>query len=303
MFTRLNRAVVLVAISAAAVRAQTPYDGLMMPRGTVMFGAFYSHDAWDHYWEGTLKRGNGNIGTLTTQAITWVAGYAVADRLNVMAAVPYIWTHASQGVLHDMSGIQDLTAAAKYRLLSRSIAGHGVLSTFIAGAAAFPMSHYSPDFMPLSIGSGGSRASARLTIDYDATSPWFATASGAYTFCNNVRLNRDSYFTNGQLYLTNQVAMPNVIDYTLTAGLARGAWRVPLSLTQQLTLGGSDIRRQDMPFVSNRMDFVRVEAGAMYAPRALRGFSLHASAAHVLSGRNVGQSTTITSGLMYAIHL
>ena len=267
-----------------------------------MSGALYSHDAWDQYWEGTLKRSNGNIGTLTTQAITWVAGYGVADRLNVMAAAPYIWTHASQGVLHEMSGMQDLTAAAKYRLLSRSIGGRGVLNTFVAGAAAFPMSHYSPDFMPLSIGSGGSRASARLTIDYAATSPWFATASGAYTFCNNVRLNRDSYYTNGRLYLTNQVAMPNVIEYMLTAGVARAAWRVPISLTRQLTLGGSDMRRQDMPFVSNRMDFVRLAAGVTYAPRALRGFSLHASAAHVLSGRNVGQSTTITSGLMYAVH-
>lgn len=303
MLTRLNRAVILLAVSAAAVHAQMPSDGLMLPRGTLTSGVFYSHDAWDQYWEGTLKRSNGNIGTLTTQTVTWVAGYGIADRLSVVAALPYVWTHASQGVLHEMSGIQDVSAAAKYRLLSTSIAGHGVLNTFIAGAAALPMSHYSPDFMPLSIGTAGSRASASLTIDYAATSPWFATASGAYTFCNNVRLNRDSYYTNGQLYLTNEVAMPNVIDYVLTAGVARGAWRVPLSLTQQVTLGGGDIRRQDMPFVSNRMDFVRLEAGAMYAPRALHGFSLRASAAHVLSGRNVGQSTTITSGLVYAVRL
>jgi hypothetical protein len=58
-----------------------------------------------------------------------------------------------------------------------------------------------------------------------------------------------------------------------------------------------------MPFVSNRMNFVRVGAGAEYAPRALRGFALRASASHVLSGRNVGQSTTITSGITYAVHL
>jgi hypothetical protein len=31
--------------------------------------------------------------------------------------------------------------------------------------------------------------------------------------------------------------------------------------------------------------------------------SINLGAAHVLSGRNVGQSTTFTSGLFYALHL
>src|SRR4051812_28155789 len=144
MLTRLNRAVLLVALSATSVHAQMPDDGLMIPRGTVMSGAFYSRDAWDQYWEGTLKRSNGNIGTLTTRAITLVAGYGIAERLNVMAALPYIWTHASQGVLHDMSGIQDLTAAAKYRLLSTSIGGLGAFNTIQCCVALPPLAPYVP---------------------------------------------------------------------------------------------------------------------------------------------------------------
>jgi hypothetical protein len=76
---------------------------------------------------------------------------------------------------------------------------------------------------------------------------------------------------------------------------------LPLTLTAQRTLGGSDIRRQDMPFVANRMDFVKLDAGAMY--ELPKNFSFHLGAGHVLSGRNVGQSTTFTSGLMYAFHL
>ena len=67
------------------------------------------------------------------------------------------------------------------------------------------------------------------------------------------------------------------------------------------TLGGGDIRRQDMPFVSNRMDFVRLGGGAMY--ELPKNFSVQLGAAQVLSGRNVGQSTTFTTGLMYALHL
>jgi hypothetical protein len=203
-------------------------------------------------------------------------------------------------VLHDLSGLQDLTFAAKFRLLTTGPTRRGAFSAFVVGAAAVPVSNYTPDFLPLSIGTGGGRASGRLTLNFQSTSAWFANASAAYTWCSNVKLDRNSYYTDGQLYLTNEVAMPNVIDYTLTAGVNRGRWRIPLSLVQQRTLGGGDIRRQDMPFVSNRMDFVKLDGGVMYA--LPKNVSIRLGAAHVLSGRNVGQSTTFISGLFYAHH-
>jgi hypothetical protein len=299
----LSRAVpwlILAAVSASSAGAQRIDDGLMMPRRTLSAGAVYAHDSWDEYWEGTLKRTNGNIGTLTTRSITSVVRYGLTDRLGVIATLPYIWTHASQGVLHDMSGFQDLTLAAKVRLLNTGPGSLGAFSAFVVGTAAVPVSNYTPDFYPLSIGTGGGRTSARLTLNFQSNSAWFVNASSAYTFCANVRLNRNSYYTNGQLYMTSEVAMPNVLNNTFGAGVERGRWRIPLSLTQQRTLGGGDIRRQDMPFVSNRMDFVKLDGGVMYAlPKNL---SVQLGAGHVLSGRNVGQSTTFTSGLFYALH-
>jgi hypothetical protein len=301
MLSRTIRAFILVAASASSASAQTIDDGSMMPKRTLSTGVLYARDSWDQYWEGTLKRTNGNIGTLTTRSVTWVGGYAVTDRLGLMATLPYIWTHASQGVLHDLSGFQDLALAAKFRLLSTGLSRHGTFSAFVAGVAAVPTSNYTPDFYPLSIGTAGRRASGHLSLNFQSNSALFASASAAYMWCSNVRLNRNSYFTDGQLYLTNEVVMPNVLDYTLSVGVNRGHWRIPVSLVQQRTLGGGDIRRQDMPFVSNRMDFVKLDGGAMYAlPKDL---SISLGAAHVLSGRNVGQSTTFTSGLFYALHL
>jgi hypothetical protein len=301
MLKTTMRWLTLVAVCASSASAQTVDDGTMMPKGTLSTGVLYAHDSWDHYWEGTLKRTNGNIGTLTTQSVTWVGGYAVTDRLGLMASLPYIWTHASQGVLHDLSGRQDLTFAAKFKLLSTAPGRFGTFSALAAVTGAIPTSDYTPDFYPLSIGTAGRRASGHLTMSLQSNSAWFANASAAYMWCANVRLNRNSYYTDGQLYLTNQVVMPNVLDYTLTAGIDRGNWRIPVSLVQQRTLGGGDIRRQDMPFVSNRMDFVRLGGGVMYALPA--NLSINLGAAHVLSGRNVGQSTTFTSGLFYALHL
>jgi hypothetical protein len=120
-------------------------------------------------------------------------------------------------------------------------------------------------------------------------------------WCSNVRLSRNSYYTDGQLYLTNEVKMPDVVNYAFNAGVDLGRLRIPVSLLQQRTLGGGDIRRQDMPFVSNRMDFVKLGGGLMY--ELPMNLSMSLGAARVLSGRNVGQSTTFTSGLAYALHL
>jgi hypothetical protein len=293
--------ILAAAAGASSAAAQTVDDGFMMPKRTLGAGVLYAHESWDQYWEGTLKRTNGNIGSLTTQSIVSMIGYGLTDRLGLIATLPYIRTHASQGVLNDMSGFQDLTVAAKFRLLTSGPTSRGTFNAFVVGTAAIPVSDYTPDFYPLSIGTGGGRTSARLTANFQSNAAWFVSASSAYTFCANVRLNRNSYYTNGQLYMTNEVAMPNVLNNTFSAGIDRGRWRFPLSLTQQRTLGGGDIRRQDMPFVSNRMDFVKLDGGVMYS--LPKDFSVQIGAGRVLSGRNVGQSTTFTSGLVYALHL
>jgi hypothetical protein len=301
MLTRTVRWMIFAAVCVSSAGAQTMDGTSMLSKRTLIAGVFYSHDSWDQYWEGTLKRTNGNIGTLTTKSITLVGGYAVTDRLALMATLPYIRTHASQGVLHDMSGYQDLALSARFRLLTTGPTEHGTFSAVVAGVAAIPTSDYTPDFYPLSIGTAGRRTSGHLTLNFQSNSAWFANASASYMWCSNVRLNRSSYYTNGQLYLTNEVVMPNVVDYTFSAGVDKGRWRIPISLVQQHTLGGGDIRRQDMPFVSNRMDFVRLDGALMYAlPKNL---SISLGAARVLTGRNVGQSTTFTSGLVYALHL
>ncbi|MFL5523556.1 MAG: hypothetical protein ACJ8AF_05520 [Gemmatimonadaceae bacterium] len=299
---RSLRAVILLAASAASAAAQTAGDGILMPKKVLSAGVVYSQDSWDQYWEGSLKRTNGNIGTLTTKSLMMVAGYGVTGNLSLTANLPYVWTHATQGVLSDMSGIQDLTISAKYRFLRVQSADRSLFSAFIVGTAAVPMSNYTPDFYPLSIGTGGERAGVRMTLDLQPTPGLFVTGSSAYTFCNNVKLNRNSYYTDGQLYLTNEVAMPNVLDNSVSAGYRRGRWMVPVTLTQQRTLGGGDIRRQDMPFVSNRMDFTRLDGVLRYSINVPKDLAFQIGAGHVLRGRNVGQSTTITSGLFYAYH-
>ena len=70
----------LVALPVGALRAQTIDDGIMMPKRALCTGFLFQSDRWDNYWEGTLKRNNANIGTITTRSVTWVGNYGVTDR-------------------------------------------------------------------------------------------------------------------------------------------------------------------------------------------------------------------------------
>jgi hypothetical protein len=75
--------------------AQTPTDDLMMDKGQICVALTYTHDAWDEYWEGALQRSNGNIGTLTRQTIMPMFSLGITDRINVLAALPWVKTEAS----------------------------------------------------------------------------------------------------------------------------------------------------------------------------------------------------------------
>jgi hypothetical protein len=291
-------ALLLLALSAAPVPAQDLHDGVLMPGGSPGIGLLYGYDRWDRYWEGGLKRGNENMGALTTRSVTLTAGYGVTERLSVLAMLPYVWTHATRGTLHDMQGLQDLTLAAKYRLFSASLAERGTMDAIAVGAAGLPVGDYSPDFLPLSIGLGSRQLSARLTLSLRTDEGWLLDASTAYTWRSRVKLDRPAYYTDGRLYLSDEVSMPEVLDHTLSAGYRRGRLHVPVSVSLRRTLGGGDIRRQDMPFVSNRMDFVRV-GGAVSYTLAESKLAVRFGASRVVSGRNVGQATTFTSGIQY----
>src|SRR5256885_16808290 len=86
----------------------------------------------------------------------------------------------------------------------------------------------------------------------------YTTLFRAYTWRTKVTLDRPAYYTNGQLYLSNQVAMPNVVDYTETAGYTHGRLRIPISELTQRTEGMGVHRRQGSHFVPNRTEWGRV---------------------------------------------
>jgi len=285
------------------LQAQTPLitDGLMVPKRDLGNGLFYSNDSWKNYWEGTLKRDNRNIGTLSTQRVTWMGVYGLTQKITLIATLPYIWTKASGGTLEGMRGLQDVSLSAKYNFFTKDWTQNRI-RLFALGTYAIPASDYTADFLPLSIGMGCKSFSGRLTTTYSYKKAWHFTVSGAYTWRGNIYLDRPSYYTNGQMYFSNEVQMYNQFDFILRAGYHQPNWRGELFYTQQNTLGGGDIRRQDMPFASNQMNYSKLGASFLYAIPQIKNLAARLWGSYTIAGRNVGQSTSITAGLMYTFH-
>jgi Putative MetA-pathway of phenol degradation len=217
--------------------------------------------------------------------------------------VPYVWTRASQGVLHGFEGFQDLTLAAKWSVLEKPMTSYGTLRTIFVVAAGIPMTDYNLELLPLSIGLGSTRVSWRGTVNYQSTPGWFLNMSTAYTMRSKVTLDRPYFYTNDEFVLSDRVDMPNTLDYVASAGYMKpGGLMTSVSFSEQQTLGGGDIRRQDVPFVSNRMNSFRAGAMVMHPIPKIAPLAVRFGVAHTFDGRNGGEATTVTTGLQYTFN-
>src|ERR1700744_3082501 len=75
--------------------AQTDADAIMIPKNMFCGELSYDHGNWNQYWEGTLKRNNLNIGTVTTNSYMAMGNYGITNKLDLLFSVPYITTNAS----------------------------------------------------------------------------------------------------------------------------------------------------------------------------------------------------------------
>lgn len=293
----------LILLLASNLRAQTPEDGVMLSKDKLCTGVIYTHDRWNHYWEGSLKRTNGNLGTVTTQTIDNSSNFALFNRLNIFATTPFVWTGASQGVLHSQHGFQDISLAVKYQALRLHVGEFADLRAIAVVSGSLPLTNYEPDILPLSIGTRSKSVAPRATINFHARDGIYANFTSAYVFRGIVTLDRPYYYTDGQLYESNQVAMPNQFQYTVTGGYLKRDLLLTGEFIQQQTRGGGDIRRQDMPFISNRMNYSRLGFRSQIPLPKLHKIQAWFADDYTIDGRNVGQSNTVTTGFMYTVPL
>ncbi|HEY4109791.1 hypothetical protein [Puia sp.] len=296
----LSAALGLGLLLPAMLKAQTDEDAIMMTKKNLCVGGTYMQNSWDHYWEGTFKRSNQNIGTVSTKSVMLMGTYGITDKLNLVVGAPYVWTHATAGTLHGQHGVQDLSAWLKWEALDLNV-GNGVLSFYLLGGGSLPLTNYIADYLPLSIGLHSKTLSGRLLVDYQVKN-FFVTASGTYTGRSDITIDRNSYYTTS-LHLTDRVDMPNMASWNVRAGY-RSNWLIAEAVfTDMITIDGFDIRKNDMPFPSNKMNSKMGGVDFKYTFRKLDALSVVGGAMYTFSGRNVGQATAWDLGVFYVLDL
>lgn len=285
----------LICCSAVGY-SQTDIDAIMMSKNNFCTGFMYTHNSWDQYWEGTFKRNNQNLGTVSSQMIGVMGNYGLRDNLNLLFALPYISTKASMGTLAGQKGLQDLSLTVKWMLIEKKW-GKGDFSLYTLGTLSAPTTNYVADYLPLSIGMRSKTAMVRLMLDYQVKH-FFVTGSAAYIFRDRVTIDRPSYYTT-ELHNTNKVDMPDMTNYNLRTGYRSSTWIAEAVLDIAHTQGGFDITKNNMPFLSNQMNMTRAGANVKYTFSSIEGLSLIGNAMFTLSGRNVGQTTSVGAGVFY----
>lgn len=289
----------LLLLMVQSAKAQTDIDGLMMEKNFFCVGPTAGYSSWKNYWEGTLKRENLNMGRVSTTNFMLMGNYGITGKLNLMFGLPYVKTKASAGNLHGQKGLQDLSLLLKWVAYEKHIA-KGDLKTILMAGYSTPASNYNPDFLPLSIGLHSRNATMRLMLDYQRNH-LFATASYAYISRSNVKLDRYTYYTT-EMHYSNEVKMPDASQLNFRAGYRSEDFIAEAVFNKWTTLGGFDIPRNGMPFVSNKMNASSIGLNLKYET-PVNGLSFIANGSTTIAGRNVGQSTGFNAGIFYIFDL
>ena len=288
----------LFLMISSTLSAQTDIDAVMMEKNGFCVGPMFGYSSWKNYWEGTLKRENLNLGTLSTKVFSVMGNYGINNKLNVLFSLPYVLTKASAGQLNGQEGLQDLSLWIKWKAYSKKVAS-GRLSLFAIGGYGFPASDYTGDFLPMSIGLESKNLSLRGMADYQSGS-WFGTISGTYVVRSNITLDRDAYYTT-EIHYSNKVDMPDAASLNIRAGYRNKGLIAEAVFDHWNTLGGFDITRNNTPFPSNEMDMSRIGFNFKYDMPFHPPLSITGNVMTTISGRNVGQATGYNAGIFYVI--
>ncbi len=283
-------------LMAGPALAQMPQDAIYMPKKTICAALMLGQSNWNWYWENTLKRENYNIGKHTTQSASLMAAVGLSNRVNLIVSLPYIETNTSAGNLLGQKGFQDLSGWLKINAVQ-----YKGLSLHTIVGASIPVSDYVPSFLPMSIGMGAKTVSGRLLLNYKhPKTGLYVTTHGTYTWRGKVQIDQDAYQFDGKIYNTNQAAVPNAMDAALRLGILKRTFQTEVFAERFSCVTGDNIRRNDMPFLTNNMQATTVGWYGKYQPHNV---GVNARASYVTDGLNMGQSTSFMLGLLYQINL
>lgn len=285
---------------AGKISGQSPNDGLMMPQGQLCILGQYSNSKWENYWQGETKRSNLNLGEFTNQNAMLMANYGITKDFNIMVGLPYVWTKASASYITGQKGIQDLSVFLKYQAFEVEGLG-GAFKLQGTGGLSAPVSNYTADLMPFSIGLHSKTASLRAIVNYTANFGLYATVQGGHTWRSTTKADRESYIFNNELIYSEIMPVPNVFDYSARLGFIKPRFQAEVWYDAFTGLSGDDIRYNEAPQATNKM--AAAQAGVFAKYFVTKRLGLLATVSQVLSGRNSGEALTFSAGATYFLDI
>ncbi|MEY2792597.1 MAG: hypothetical protein RJA76_589 [Bacteroidota bacterium] len=278
------------------ILAQMPNDHVYMAKKDICAALIYSNTSWNKYWENTLFRDNLNLGTVSTESYMLMAAYGLTDHSNLIASLPYVQTKASAGNLMGQKGMQDAGLWLKHRItISRSFKSH------VVAGLTVPVSNYVSEFMPLSIGNKATDFQMRGMLTYQIpNTKLYANAVFAYHLRGISQLDRDSYLNGDKMINTSTADVPDAVEASFKLGYLKWDNQIELYVDHFACVAGDVIRRNDMPFPTNKTMMTSIGLYGKYQPKNL---GVNARIQHVLQGTNTAQMTTYSVGLLYQFTL
>ncbi|MDF2158922.1 transporter [Algoriphagus sp. CAU 1675] len=293
-------------IGQQALFAQSPTDGLMMPKGEICVLANYEFGHFDHYWEGSFLRENQTIATVHRKTALAMAAYGISQKLNVYLGVPFVSTNSTRpngGKFAGVSGLQDLTIALKYEALKSQV-GNGELSGYASLAFSSPVSNYLSDYQPYSLGLGTQQLSWRALLKYKWNSGFYIRATSAYIWRGYTQAEREYYYNNGSYY-TTWMDVPSSWNHELVVGkwFFGNSLRLEMNLSSLRSTSGDDIRAYNAPQPTNKVNMDRVGGFVQYYFSSIKGLGVLAYYNRVFQGRNAPELSTLGAGITYQFKL
>ena len=286
--------------------AQTPTDGLMMPKGDICFLLNYEYGQFDHYWEGETLRKNGTIAKVQRRTTLVMAAYGITKKLDAYVGLPYVSTNSTTpngGKFAGTDGIQDLSLGLKYEAFRRE-GKKGEWTAFGSVLFSSPVSNYLSDYQPYSLGIGAPQIAWRALVEYEWNNGFYLRGNGGYTWKGYTEAEREYYYNEGSYY-TAWMDVPSAWTYEAVLGkwFMDKSLRVELNYNSSISTSGDDIRAYNAPQPTNKVNMDRVGAFAQYFFKKPKGLGLVASYSRVIHGRNAPEMTSISAGITYQFGL
>lgn len=254
----------LLWLSSTAL-AQGPITGFMPGAGVTDIAPGYSYESFNRYFFGRDRRFAEN----TLQTLSMFVEHGFSDSVSIVLNLPYIWNRFGQ------SSLQDATIALKYRNMHRQYE-RGSFSLIGSAGITFPASSYPTD-VAVPIGIRATTLQARIVGQYNSHAGWFLHAQTGY----ELRILPDAL---------------HAVPILLRAGFGARHYYVEGWVEWFNTLGaGSD----DSINAGRGSDWLRA-GGVLYVPLT-RSFGVFGGGAYIFSGRNIGQSTRLNTGVVWKL--